>query len=85
MVFDTQNYCSSGLSSLSGILETGKNTMFHTLDLFPSSGDGRKTHTLLGPLERVMMHVVQSLRLGLSKGSNRMSSSHHLRMETYNF
>jgi hypothetical protein len=26
--------------------------MFRKLDLFPSSGDGRETHTLLGPLER---------------------------------
>jgi hypothetical protein len=26
--------------------------MFRKLDLFPSSGDGKKTPTLLGPLER---------------------------------
>jgi hypothetical protein len=28
-----------------------ENTMFQKLDLFPSSGNGRKTHTLLGPSE----------------------------------
>jgi hypothetical protein len=29
-----------------------ENTAFRKLDLFPSSGEGRLTPTLLGPLER---------------------------------
>jgi hypothetical protein len=29
-----------------------ENTMFRELDLFPSSGEWRKTHILLGPIER---------------------------------
>jgi hypothetical protein len=44
--------------------------MFPKLDLFLFPGYGRKTPTLLGPLERDNLN--QSLRLSLSKGPNRV-------------
>jgi hypothetical protein len=31
-------------------------TTIRKLDLFPSSGEGREIHTLLGPLERANQH-----------------------------
>jgi hypothetical protein len=46
--YSAQRVC--GLCPSSGILE---NTTFRKLDLFPFSGVGRETPTLLGPLERV--------------------------------
>jgi hypothetical protein len=33
-----------------------ENTTFRKLDLFPSSGEGEKTPTLLGPLERANLN-----------------------------
>jgi hypothetical protein len=51
MVCNAQNYWVSGLCPSSGILNTTEKT-FRKLDLFPSSGEGKKTPTLLGPLER---------------------------------
>jgi hypothetical protein len=33
-----------------------ENTTFRKLDLFPSSGEGRETPTLLGPLERANLN-----------------------------
>jgi hypothetical protein len=33
-----------------------ENTTFQKLDLFPSSGEGRETTTLLGPLERANLN-----------------------------
>jgi hypothetical protein len=47
----TKNYWVIGLCPSSGILET-RNTTFRKLDLFPSSGEGGKTLSQLGPLER---------------------------------
>jgi hypothetical protein len=41
----------SELFSLSGVVNTRKETAFQRLDLFLSSGEGRETPTLLGPLE----------------------------------
>jgi hypothetical protein len=32
--------------------------MFRKLDLFPSSGEGQKTPTLLGPLEKANFNLV---------------------------
>jgi hypothetical protein len=52
MVCNTQNYWVSALCLSSGIL----NTTFRKLGPFPSSGEGRKTPTLLGPLERVNLN-----------------------------
>jgi hypothetical protein len=49
MVYNTQNYRGSGLCPSSGIL--GKT--IQKLDLCLSLGEGRKTPTLLGLLERV--------------------------------
>jgi hypothetical protein len=50
MVYNAQNYWGSGLCPLSGILKTWK------LGLFLSSGDDRKTPTLLGLLERPIIN-----------------------------
>jgi hypothetical protein len=47
MVYNTKNYWVSGLCPSSGILNSMK-----SMDLFPPSGEGRETPTLLGPLER---------------------------------
>jgi hypothetical protein len=40
------------------------------LGLSQSPGEGRETHTLLGPLERTNLIEVQCLWLGLCKGPN---------------
>jgi hypothetical protein len=48
--------CGSGLCPLSGILETKKHK-FRKLDRFPSLGEGRKTPTRLGPLERANLSL----------------------------
>jgi hypothetical protein len=47
----TQNHWISGICPSTGIVTTMKYN-FRKLDLFPSSGEGRETPTLLGPLER---------------------------------
>jgi hypothetical protein len=47
----TKDFRVFGLFPSSGILKTQKNTTFRKLDLFPSSGEGWETPTLLGPLE----------------------------------
>jgi hypothetical protein len=47
--------------------------MFLKLDLFPFSGEGRKTLTLLGPLERM---------IEVSSFKDTVSPSPHLKMET---
>jgi hypothetical protein len=49
MVYSTQNYWGFGLFPLSGVFGS-RNTTFRKLDLFPSSGEGEKTPTYLGPL-----------------------------------
>jgi hypothetical protein len=49
MVYNTQDYWVFGLCQSSGIQ---MNTEFRNLDLFPPSGEGWETPTLLGPLER---------------------------------
>jgi hypothetical protein len=49
MVYNTQEYRVFGLFLSSDIL---KKTTFRKRDLFPSSGEGWKTSTMLGPLER---------------------------------
>jgi hypothetical protein len=51
MVYNTQNYWVFGLFPSAGILETRKHD-FRKLDLFLPSGEGGKTSTQLGPLER---------------------------------
>jgi hypothetical protein len=54
MVHNTRNYWVFGLCPSPGIL---KNRTFRKPDLFPSSGEGWETPTLLGPLERAnLMH-----------------------------
>jgi hypothetical protein len=50
MMYDTQNRCGSGLYPSSAI--KNYDTTIRKMDLFPSSGEGRNTPTLLGPLER---------------------------------
>jgi hypothetical protein len=57
MMYDTQNYWGSRLCPSSGI--KNYNPTFRKLDLFPSSGEERKTHTLLGPLERDSLNHFQ--------------------------
>jgi hypothetical protein len=54
IVYDTQNYWVSGPCPSSGILKTRKHDLSET-EFFLSSGDERKTPTLLGPLERVIL------------------------------
>jgi hypothetical protein len=50
--------------------------MFQKMDLFPFSGEGRETLTLLGPLERANLNpIIQRLRLALSKGPIRVGIS----------
>jgi hypothetical protein len=66
-----QSYWVSGLCPSSGILNTG-NTTFLKLDQFPSSDEGRKIPTLLGPLETTNL---KWLRLALSKGPKRVGVS----------
>jgi hypothetical protein len=52
MVYDTQNHQVSGLRPSSGLIML-ENTAFRRLNLFPSSGGGTETPTLLGPLELI--------------------------------
>jgi hypothetical protein len=47
----TQSYWVSGICPSSGILDIRKQKLFGNW-MFPSSGEGRETPTLLGPLER---------------------------------
>jgi hypothetical protein len=49
VVYDTQNYWISGLCPLPGILNTRKHNVSETgsMDLFPSSEEGRETPALL--------------------------------------
>jgi hypothetical protein len=63
IVYNTQNHRVSGLSPSSGILKT-RITAYRKQDMFPSSDEGRNSHTLLGSWEW--------LRLALSKGPNRV-------------
>jgi hypothetical protein len=59
-VYDTQNYWVSGLYPSSRILNIRKHNILH---LFPSSGEGRETPTLLGPLDRAnLKHCIQQSR-----------------------
>jgi hypothetical protein len=44
-----------------------ENVTFRKLDLFPFSGEGRKTHKLLSPLERV---TIKSVPIGSRSGQN---------------
>jgi hypothetical protein len=59
MVYMTQNYWDFGHYPLSRILKI-ENKMFQKLD---PSGDGRKTPTLLGPLERANLNHWSSAQL----------------------
>jgi hypothetical protein len=73
-VLDLQNYWVFGLCPSSGILET-RSTVFRKLDLFPSLGEGEKTPTQFGPLERANLNHWTS-------GLSRCLLSHlHLRTE----
>jgi hypothetical protein len=47
MVYNTRKLCVFVL----------KNTMFRKMDLFPSSGEGMQTHTLLGLLEKARLNL----------------------------
>jgi hypothetical protein len=60
-----------------------ENTTFRTLDVFPSSGEGREVHTLLGHLERTSLSHWRRWwwMFTLSKGSNRLSPSPSLKTE----
>jgi hypothetical protein len=49
MVYNTQNYWVFGLYPSSGTLKTREHNVSE-LDLFPSSGTGGETRTLLGSL-----------------------------------
>jgi hypothetical protein len=72
----SQDYRTLGLCPLSGILKNIKNTTFQKLDLFPFSGEGWETPSLLGPFKRAHFNhwttyvsitsVVHRLRLALS-------------------
>jgi hypothetical protein len=65
MVHETQNYWASGLCPSPGILY---NITFRKLDLFPSSGEGRETPTLLGHLQRANLY--HWARVGVSLPSS---------------
>jgi hypothetical protein len=56
---------SSGFFTLSIVLNSKyiEITMFRKLDLFPSSGKGRNTSTLLGPLEELTSVTRPKLRI----------------------
>jgi hypothetical protein len=56
MVFNAQNRWVSELCLSSGIVTTKKNTAFRKMDLFPFSGEGKETPTLLGPSERANLY-----------------------------
>jgi hypothetical protein len=63
MVSNAQDYWVSGLCLSSGLLNTlVENIKFRKLDLFPSSGEGRETPTLLDPLERANLNHWHSLK-----------------------
>jgi hypothetical protein len=63
MLYATLNCWVFGLCPFSGILTKLENTTFRKLDLFPSSGYGWETATLLGPLERANLnHWTQQSR-----------------------
>jgi hypothetical protein len=53
----TQNHWVCGFIHRPEFLNPTKNTSFRKLDVFRSSGDGKKTPTLLGPLERTNLQV----------------------------
>jgi hypothetical protein len=53
MVHNTQNYYISAFCPSSVISKIYKTQHFWKLDMFQSSGEGRLSLTLLGPLERV--------------------------------
>jgi hypothetical protein len=58
MVYNTQNHWVSGPSSF---------PMFWKLDLFPSSGEGKETPTVLVPLERTnLSHTYSAGALRIS-------------------
>jgi hypothetical protein len=52
MVYNTQNYWVFGLFSIVLYSKRLGKLTFQKLDLFPSSGEGGKTPTQLGPLKR---------------------------------
>jgi hypothetical protein len=52
MVYNTQDYWVFGLCPSSGILKTQKKATFWKFYMFPSSGEGWETPTLLGLLKR---------------------------------
>jgi hypothetical protein len=60
-----------------------KNTTFRKLDLFPSSGEGKETPTLLDPLERTILnHLAQFF---LRDPREWISPTRHLKTETFSF
>jgi hypothetical protein len=57
MAYNTQNYWVFGLCPSSSILKKNQTeNTFWKLDLFPSSGEGRETPTLLRPLEKANLN-----------------------------
>jgi hypothetical protein len=59
MVYNTQNYWGFELFPLSGILE---NTTFRKLDLFLSSGEGRREDSYsVGPLRKELISIAGHL------------------------
>jgi hypothetical protein len=55
MVYDTKNSRVSGLCLLSEFYKR-ENAIFRKLDLYSSSGEGKETPILLGPLERTNLN-----------------------------
>jgi hypothetical protein len=61
MKSNTHNFWGSGLFPSIGILKSRRHNV-SKMDLLPSSGEGRKTPTLLGPLERAFSRPQRLLR-----------------------
>jgi hypothetical protein len=60
MVYNTLIFRVFGLYPLSDAL---RDTVFRKLDLFPSSGEGLETSTLLNPLERANLTALKYINL----------------------
>jgi hypothetical protein len=63
VVYNTQNLWTLELCPLSDILNKYKTQRCGNCYLFPRSGEGRETYTLLGPLERVNINSCPHLKL----------------------
>jgi hypothetical protein len=57
-----------------------RNTTFRKLDLFPSSGDGRETPTLIGSLERYNLN--HRIYFFVKDPTEQVSPSTHLKKDT---